>query len=207
MSRGESIDPNQSVSPEPSVNYNNLFSLPYDESSSSAASPPGGGIGEYRRSNSSHWQPRPKATNTQSMMFTTTQHHQHQPQQISHSMPLPPQHTPMINDASFSSSSDDEKGNMHDGKYNPAIFDGSHDELDNYKNQDLETLRTTVENAVDGVEGMMSLAVTRALTNDVDISVEMPWSGAADNGSIEASCLCETYDWLKRHEKSSLDSM
>ena len=125
----------------------------------------------------------------------------------------------MINDASFSSDSEADNNNnshhdtmldiMDDEIYNPTLFDGSRDELDNYKNQDLETLRTMIEEEIDEMEGMMSLAMTRALTEPEDASMEsLPWAGAQDNGSIEASCLCETYDWWKRcDEKSSLDSM
>jgi len=100
----------------------------------------------------------------------------------------------MMADASFSSDSEDELGN-------PSAFDGSHDELDNYKNHDLEILRNTVEDAVEDVEGMLSLAMTRALTEGEDAL--LPW-GSEDSGSIEASCLFETYDWLKRNEKSPL---
>ena len=100
----------------------------------------------------------------------------------------------MIADASFSSDSDDDLGN-------PSAYDGSHDELDNYRNQDLEILRNTVEEAVEDVEGMLSLAMTRALT-EADDTI-LPW-GSEDSGSIEASCLFETYDWLKRNEKSPL---
>jgi len=133
----------------------------------------------------------------------------------------------MINDEAFSSS-DSEDVNAHregDGRHrhegshhqdgvidewcDPFVLDGSQDELDNYKNQDLDTLRTAVEDVVDGVEGMMSLAVTRALTVPEDASFDsLPWAGAQDNGSIEASCLCETYDWLKRQDDTfGLDSI
>jgi len=102
----------------------------------------------------------------------------------------------MMADASFSSDSEDELNN-------PSAFDGSHDELDNYKNHDLEILRDTVEEAVEDVEGMLSLAMTRALTEGDE--ADLPW-GADDSGSIEASCLFETYDWLKRNEESPLDT-
>mmetsp|Transcript_1026 Transcript_1026/g.2203 ORF Transcript_1026/g.2203 Transcript_1026/m.2203 type:complete len:680 (+) Transcript_1026:297-2336(+) len=139
----------------------------------------------------------------------------------------------MINDEAFSSSDSEDVnahregsgrhhshrhhgGSHHGGSHHqdvdewcdPFALDGSQDELDNYKNQDLDTLRTAVEDVVDGVEGMMSLAVTRALTAE-DASFEgLPWAGAQDNGSIEASCLCETYDWLKRQDDTfGLDSI
>ena len=129
----------------------------------------------------------------------------------------------MINDASFYSNSkadNDNNNNNHshndtmldimdDEIYNPSLFDGSHDKLDNYKNQDLETLRTMIEGRVNEMEGMISLAMTRTLTTPENANMEsLPWAGAQDNGSIEASCLCETYDWWKRcDEKSILDSM
>mmetsp|Transcript_18139 Transcript_18139/g.32851 ORF Transcript_18139/g.32851 Transcript_18139/m.32851 type:complete len:1071 (-) Transcript_18139:185-3397(-) len=138
-------------------------------------------------------------------------HHDHHPSMNHHMNDL------MINDASFSSDSEADNNNHHDTMldimddeiYNPSLFDGSRDELDNYKNQDLETLRTMIEEEIDEMEGMMSLAMTRALTEPEDASMEsLPWAGAQDNGSIEASCLCETYDWWKRcDEKSSLDSI
>ena len=107
---------------------------------------------------------------------------------------FPPAPANTMADFSFSSDSEDEMGN-------PSAFDGSHDELDNYKNHDLEVLRNAVEETVDDVEGMLSLAMTRALT-EADDTV-LPW-GSGDSGSIEASCLFETYDWLKRHEESQL---
>ena len=93
---------------------------------------------------------------------------------------------------------------------NEELFDldGSGDVLDSYKNQDLETLRTEIENRVDGAEGMLSLAVTRALTNPEENSMDsLPWSGAQDDGVLEASCLWETYDWLKRNENCSDDAV
>ena len=41
--------------------------------------------------------------------------------------------------------------------------------------------------------------MTRVLTEPEDTSMEsLLWAGAQDNGSIEASCVCETYDWWKR---------
>ena len=77
-----------------------------------------------------------------------------------------------------------------------AVFDGFRDELDNYKDQDLKTLLTMIEEEIAEVEGMMSLAMTRALTEPEDASMEsFLWAGAQDNGSIDASCLCETYAW------------
>ena len=104
----------------------------------------------------------------------------------------------LMNDNSFSSGSDE---------YYPGKLDGSQDELDNYKNQDLEALRSGVESAVVGVEGMLSIAIAKALTEPDE--TDMPWEmGEGDandaNGIIEASCLCETYDWLKRVDRTNL---
>ena len=56
-------------------------------------------------------------------------------------------------------------------KYNPSFFGGSHAELDNYKNLDLEAARSAVGEMIDGIEGMMSLAMTRALTEPEDTRV------------------------------------
>lgn len=104
----------------------------------------------------------------------------------------------LMNDNSFSSGSDE---------YYPGKLDGSQDELDNYKNQDLEAFRSGVESAVVGVEGMLSIAIAKALTEPDE--TEIPWAiGEGDasdaNGIIEASCLCETYDWLKRVDRTNL---
>jgi len=224
----------QSTSPEASVNYNNMFALPYQDEYEDTP----GALSQQQRGGAAmpnhheQNQQQQQQQNPQSMMFSTQEGS--------------PTHYPnalMIHNSSFSSSDDsgidmhtghgmhalDNLDTMIDPLYNPGLFDGSRDELDNYKNQDLETLRTAIEESVDGVEGMMSLAMTRALTEpDVDAPLEMPWgTGVVDGGggasqqqqhqqqgngndgsnNLEASCLCETYDWLKRNEKSSLDSI
>ena len=126
----------------------------------------------------------------------------------------------LIDDASFGSSTSDGDNedilaasrNHEDNKYDyydtsPYMLDGSIDEFDNYKNQDLETLRNAIERSVDGVEGMVSLAMAHAYTSDhpkMDTLLEW-FGGEQDDGRIEASCLCDTYDWLKINEMSSLD--
>ena len=79
------------------------------------------------------------------------------------------------------------------------------DEFDNYKNQDLEYMRNGVEESVYGAEGMMSLAMTRALMDDEDVDIHPSWGGAEDPESIEANGLCETNDWLRKNEHSTLD--
>ena len=79
------------------------------------------------------------------------------------------------------------------------------DEFDNYKNQDLEYMRNGVEESVYGAEGMMSLAMTRALMDDEEVDINPSWGGAEDPESIEANGLCETNDWLRKNEHSTLD--
>ena len=79
------------------------------------------------------------------------------------------------------------------------------DEFDNYKNQDLEYMRNGVEESVYGAEGMMSLAMTRALMDDEEVDINPSWGGAEDPESIEANALCETNDWLRKNEHSTLD--
>ncbi|KAL7545507.1 hypothetical protein ACHAWF_008859 [Thalassiosira exigua] len=79
------------------------------------------------------------------------------------------------------------------------------DEFDNYKNQDLERLRTAVEESVYGAEGMMSLAMTRALMEEEEDDINLSWGGAEDPESIEANGLCETNDWLRKNEHSTLE--
>ena len=71
------------------------------------------------------------------------------------------------------------------------------DEFDQYKNEDLEHMRNGVERSVYGSEGMMSLAMTRALMDDEDADVHPSWGEAEDPESIEANALCETNDWLR----------
>ncbi|EJK47453.1 hypothetical protein THAOC_33818, partial [Thalassiosira oceanica] len=95
---------------------------------------------------------------------------------------------------SFSSGSDE---------YYPGKLDGSQDELDNYKNQDLEAFRSGVVSAVVGVEGMLSFAIAKALTEPYETDIGEGDANNA-NGIIEASCLCETYDWLKRVDRTNL---
>jgi hypothetical protein len=111
----------------------------------------------------------------------------------------------LLHNASFSS---DDEDDLEDEAFynNPYAFDGSQDELDNYKNQDLEKFRNSVEEAVDNVEGMLSLAVIGASTESDETGAEALWPGAHDAGSIEACCLWETYDWMKRNETSHLDA-
>lgn len=76
------------------------------------------------------------------------------------------------------------------------------DEFDNYKNQDLEFMRNGVEESVYGAEGMMSLAMTRALMEEEEENVD--WGGAQDCASMEANIFCDANDWLRKNENASL---
>ena len=97
---------------------------------------------------------------------------------------------------------------------NDVRVDTLQDEFDNYKNQDLEYMRSGVEETVYGAESMMSLAMTRALMGEeMDADVHPSWGGETEGGtggvvdpeSIEANGLCETNDWLRKNEHATLD--
>ena len=77
------------------------------------------------------------------------------------------------------------------------------DEFDNYKNQDLEFMRNGVEESVYGAEGMMSLAMTRALMEEEDENID--WGGAQDCASMEANIFCDANDWLRKNDNVSLE--
>ena len=77
------------------------------------------------------------------------------------------------------------------------------DEFDNYKNQDLEFMRNGVEESVYGAEGMMSLAMTRALMEEEDENID--WGGAQDCASMEANIFCDANDWLRKNDNASLE--
>jgi hypothetical protein len=88
--------------------------------------------------------------------------------------------------------------------------DGTHnlaDEFDQYKDQNLEKMRTDVEETVTGADGMMSHALTLALMSDEDPDPnqrELYWGGSGDPTEIEASALCEVNDFLKRKDGAGL---
>jgi hypothetical protein len=101
----------------------------------------------------------------------------------------------------------DDRNDHHDEEIQPDMLDGSTDELDNYKNRDLEILRTAIEQSVNDVDMLISLAVTHAYTTSTTMSTCLGWFGGEDHHSrIEASCLCDTYDWLKT-KLSTMDSV
>jgi len=82
------------------------------------------------------------------------------------------------------------------------------DEFDQYKNPDLEKMRTQVEENVVNSGGMMSEALTRALIREYDSIEEdddTQWSGNGDAIEIEAGVLCETNDWLKKKQGASIE--
>ena len=82
------------------------------------------------------------------------------------------------------------------------------DEFDQYKDQNLETMRTGVEENLTGFDGMMSQALTKALMDDDSELVDMPdlrWGGTGDSTEIEATVLCEVTDWLKRKEGATME--
>ncbi|EED93799.1 predicted protein [Thalassiosira pseudonana CCMP1335] len=101
----------------------------------------------------------------------------------------------MEREDSFSSDSDD-------GVLSPAKIT-YHDEFDKYKNQVLEKLRDEVEQSIQGVDGPMSLAMTRVFMEAEGKELDLTWVGAEDPGSIEASCFCETFDWVRQHKHSN----
>jgi hypothetical protein len=84
------------------------------------------------------------------------------------------------------------------------------DEFDQYKDQNLEQLRSDVEGNLTGFEGVMSAAVTRALMGGdmprVDDS-DLMWGGQGPQtgAEIEASALCDVNDWLKRNENATVE--
>jgi hypothetical protein len=85
------------------------------------------------------------------------------------------------------------------------------DEFDQYKDQNLELLRTDVEGNLSGFEGYMSAAVTNALMGDDEKKnyemQELLWGCDAnpDGTEIEASALFEVTDWLNRNESAGIE--
>jgi hypothetical protein len=84
------------------------------------------------------------------------------------------------------------------------------DEFDQYKDQNLEQLRSDVEGNLTGFEGIMSAAVTKALMPDDEARADpadLRWGcqGKPTGPEVEASALCEVCDWLKRNENEPLE--
>lgn len=83
------------------------------------------------------------------------------------------------------------------------------DELDHYKDRNIERLRTSVESDLPGFEGAMSAAVTGALMGNVRRdSSEARWGydGEPTAAQVEASALWEVSDWLKRNDRAAAEA-
>ncbi|KAL9182880.1 hypothetical protein ACHAXT_004159 [Thalassiosira profunda] len=93
--------------------------------------------------------------------------------------------------------------NSLDGTLSSNVTAGDGDEFDRYKNEILEKLWREVEESVEGVEGMLSLAITRVLM-DADGALDMEWIGGEDLGSIEASCLCQAFEWERTNDSTTV---
>lgn len=121
----------------------------------------------------------------------------------------------MDKDGDGSLSADDDDDDNNDDDYHQSgngdrgggdhQVDALQDEFDQYKNTDLEHMRNGVERSVRGSEGMMSLAMTRALMDDEADDVHPSWGEAEDPESIEANALCETNDWLRKNEFTTVE--
>jgi hypothetical protein len=83
------------------------------------------------------------------------------------------------------------------------------DEFDQYKDQNLEKMRTGVEDNISGFDGAMSQALTKVLMGDDDTEAidmnELRWGGSGDSIEIEATALYEVTDWLKRKELATVE--
>lgn len=81
------------------------------------------------------------------------------------------------------------------------------DEFDLYKDHSLERMRAAVGDFVSGSDDMMSEALTKALMEDEDIegNIDVMWGGVKESMEIEASVLCDVFDWIKRQERLNLD--
>jgi hypothetical protein len=102
--------------------------------------------------------------------------------------------------AGFSMSSDSDN--------EPDFTQNLVDVFEEFKDQNLEKMRTEVEGNLTGFDGMMSQALTKALMDDDDDDKDMGdlmWGGTGDSMEIEASVLCDMNDWLKRKEGASVD--
>lgn len=79
----------------------------------------------------------------------------------------------------------------------------SSDEFDQFKDQKLEKMRNSIEGNVAGVNGMMSLAMTKALmesgTSEARTSIPTDMTGA----EIEANSLWEVSEWVRQNEGAS----
>ena len=90
---------------------------------------------------------------------------------------------------------------FNDETYNLA------DEFDQYKDQNLEKMRSEVGGMSSNFDGMMSQALTKALMDDMDdedgAMDEMTIDDPPSSMDIEATVLCDINDWIKKKEGAS----
>jgi hypothetical protein len=82
------------------------------------------------------------------------------------------------------------------------------DEFDQYRDQNMEKMRSGIEETVVEVEGMMSLAMTKVLLDADEGPLDretLYWGSQGDPTEIEATALSEVNDWLKREEGATID--
>jgi len=83
------------------------------------------------------------------------------------------------------------------------------DEFDMYKDDNLELMRKSVGEKLLESDDMMSEALTKALMDDEELQKladSLYFGDHKGSMEIEASVLCDTYDWLKRNDRSGYDS-
>jgi hypothetical protein len=148
----------------------------------------------------------------------------------------PPPDGPPAYGASFKNSDSDPEAGMPEGVISPSdsvmsnkslLSDGGSglserssdeqddtenlkDEFDQFKDQNLEQLRSDVEGNLTGFEGIMCAAVTKAFMPDDEARADpadVYWGcqGKPSGAEVEASALCEVCDWLKRNGSESDD--
>ena len=90
---------------------------------------------------------------------------------------------------------------------NGIIGDGDRDEFDDFLDRNLEQMRDSVGDKIHGSDDMMSESLTKALMDDEEMqrSVDLLWGGHGGSMEVEASVLCDTYDWLKRNDRTGID--
>ena len=108
------------------------------------------------------------------------------------------------------------QGSFLSSGFMPSDYGASHldrpgdvDEFEMYQNVDLELMRTSVGEKLLESDDMMSEALTKALMDDEEIQKladSLHFGNHEGSMEIESSVLCDTYDWLKRNDRSGYDS-
>mmetsp|Transcript_14099 Transcript_14099/g.21632 ORF Transcript_14099/g.21632 Transcript_14099/m.21632 type:complete len:1255 (+) Transcript_14099:131-3895(+) len=109
-----------------------------------------------------------------------------------------------VNGAAMDSSyNDDDDESGDDVRYRNSLMD----EFDMYKDQNLERMRDFVDEKISNSDDMMSEALTKALMDDEEMqkSVDLLWGSYGGSMEVEASVLCDTFDWLKRNDRPGID--